>query len=308
MELAMHTFARLVRLLLGPTAIAQSKLECAAELIVLGVELKMRPSGCICRPSASKMTKCIAVIEEALQSGKLFGGCAQKLAGRLNWAVQYLFQRLGRAMLKPIYKQRFSTNGDMSPALGSALKWWLWVLKQDIVQEKLWKTISSPPAHLFVDARSTPARCAAVLFIDGRTLYTDGAPAEQYMEQFQKRGDNQIMSLELLALVVGLSTFTEELKGRKVVLWSDNSGAESASRKGSASAWDQNLLVHSLWTHAFVNKMALWVERVASADNIADLPSRESYALLHEFDGISWYEPKVAQLYLESTPSGVSAA
>ena len=73
MELAMHTFARLVRLLLGPTAIAQSKLECAAELIVLGVELKMRPSGCICRPSASKMTKCIAVIEEALQSGKLFG-------------------------------------------------------------------------------------------------------------------------------------------------------------------------------------------------------------------------------------------
>ena len=219
MELAMHTFARLVRLLLGPTAIAESKLECAAELIVLGVELKMRPSGCICRPSASKMLKyvncdtqcgarrmfllvclgrCIAVIEEALQSGKLFGGCAQKLAGRLNWAVQYLFQRLGRAMLKPIYKQRFSTNGDMSPALGSALKWWLWVLKQDIVQEKLWKTISSPPAHLFVDARSTPARCAAVLFIDGRTLYTDGAPAEQYMEQFQKRGDNQIMSLELL--------------------------------------------------------------------------------------------------------------
>ena len=57
-----------------------------------------------------------------------------------------------------------------------------------------------------------------------------------------------------------------------------------------------------------MNKMALWVERVASADNIADLPSRESYALLHEFDGISWHEPKVAQLYLESTPSGVSAA
>ena len=80
-------------------------------------------------------------------------------------------------MLKPIYEQRFSTTGDMSPALRSALEWWLWVLKQDIVEEKAWGAPGSPPAHLFVDARSTPARCAAVLFIDGRTLYTAPPPS-----------------------------------------------------------------------------------------------------------------------------------
>ena len=207
-------------------------------------------------------------------------------------------------MLKPIYEQRFSTNGDLSPALCSALEWWLWVLKQDIVQEKPWKTVSSPPAHLFVDARSTPARCAAVLFIDGRTLYTDGAPAERLMEQFQERSDNQIMSLEILAIVVGLSTFTAELYGRKVIVWGDNAGAEHATRKGSARSWDHCRLIHSIWTHALINRMALWVERVDSESNISDLPSRERYELLKEFDDVIWKEPQVAQLHVLQAPRG----
>ena len=34
------------------------------------------------------------------------------------------------------------------------------------------------------------------------------------------------MSLEIMAIAVGLSTFAEELKGRKVVVYSDNTGAE----------------------------------------------------------------------------------
>ncbi len=38
MEHSMNIFARLVRLLLGETAIAQQKLECGHELVILGVQ------------------------------------------------------------------------------------------------------------------------------------------------------------------------------------------------------------------------------------------------------------------------------
>ena len=50
-------------------------------------------------------------MREALTEGVLHSGAAKKLAGRLNWAVQYLFHRLGRAMIRPIYDQAHSRFG-----------------------------------------------------------------------------------------------------------------------------------------------------------------------------------------------------
>ena len=69
-------------------------------------------------------------------------------------------------------------------------------------------------------------RVAAVLCIDGQCHYTDGPPAAALVERFQSRRDNQITTLEILAISVGLCTFAERLKGRKVIVYSDNTGAE----------------------------------------------------------------------------------
>ena len=85
------------------------------------------------------------------------------------------------------------------------------------------------------------------MFIDGKCMYTDGVPRQQIMEKFFHRQDKQITTLEILAIAIGLSTFAPELQGRKVVVWSDNTGAEAASRKGSAKAWDQCRLIHEIW-------------------------------------------------------------
>ena len=74
--------------------------------------------------------------------------------------------------------------------------------------------------------RVTVYRCAAVLYLDGKTMFCDGPPAPSIMERFRSRADNQITSLEILAIAVGLSTFRKELHGRKVLVYSDNTGAE----------------------------------------------------------------------------------
>ena len=94
------------------------------------------------------------------------------------------------------------------------------------MEERPWHAPTTPLAHLFVDARGAPARCAAVLLIDGQRLYTDGQPSDQIMSAFSQRADNRIITLEIMAISVGLSTFAAELRGRKVVVWSDNKGAE----------------------------------------------------------------------------------
>lgn len=57
--------------------------------------------------------------------------------------------------------------------------------------------------------------------------------------------------------------------------------AERATRKGAASQFDHNCIVHAIWLVAA--KVGLYVDRVASDSNIADLPSREEYEAVSNF-------------------------
>ena len=80
-EHSLECFARLVRLLLGPDAIAENKLEHGVSLVVLGIKIKLSKKGMKCRPAGSKTTKWLQTIDTALESGKLCAGSASKLAG-----------------------------------------------------------------------------------------------------------------------------------------------------------------------------------------------------------------------------------
>jgi len=116
-----------------------------------------------------------------------------------------------------------------------------------------------------------------VLFIDDGVYYSDGEPARAIMDEFAKRSDNQITTLEILAVAVGLSTFTGLLTGRRVVVWTDNKGAEvrvcicagltlsmrhvgqGSVKKGASSAWDQTRLIHEIWTLVCVQRVRVFV-------------------------------------------------
>ena len=121
LEHALQVFARLVRILLGPEAIAEQKLECGPSLCVLGVDIAIGKRGFKCRPAVKKVDRWIHMIDVALEADKLLpgiyflrvrtgtpppilccggAGVASKLAGKLSWGCSQLFRRLGRAMLR----------------------------------------------------------------------------------------------------------------------------------------------------------------------------------------------------------------
>ena len=58
------------------------------------------------------------------------------------------------------------------------------------------------------------------------------------------------------------------------MVWTDNQGAEGASRSGRAKSWDHCRMIHEIWLHALQNGTHVWIERVPSHDNISDSPSR----------------------------------
>ncbi len=323
-------FFRLVRACLGGTAISKGKLQCGMPLVVLGVQVSLSATGATFVPSEDKVRQWSHVIVEALRARRLCGGEASKLSGRLQWGGQRIFRKLGRAMLRPIMRhglfnllqqilakrvhnrQIHSKTADMQRPLAWALVWWLQVLELGIVEEQKWDGSKQQPVHLFCDARSTPPRVAAVMirlgavpgwvsarpspFLfarDGARSYCDMQPDKELMQCFKRRGDNQIMSLEILSIALGasrflpfrhvpsvclrwsgISTFAEQLRGREVVIWSDNVGAEKATDKGAAKQFDQNALIHAIWLRIAELGIYAWVERVPTKLNIADLPSR----------------------------------
>lgn len=158
MKHALECLGRLVCLVMGKTAIAAKKLEAGIALVVLGLHISISDAGFRLLPADKKVQKCIKAIMRALKDKKLHAGCAEKLAGRLCWATQYMFYKLGRAMLRPIFDQKWTSTGEMSPGLVKSLRWWLHILKMGICEEHPWAAPTTPLLHLFVDARGEPAR------------------------------------------------------------------------------------------------------------------------------------------------------
>jgi len=195
MEHGLRTFVRLVRALLGSNAVADRKTDLGQTLVILGILVRSNRDGVEFHVCPEKAAKWAAQISGAVESLHCDSGTAQKLAGRLNFATQHLFHKLGKAMIKPIYAQKTTGSGRVGPRLLEALKWWLMVLQHNITEHRAWQHSDSRVCRLFVDAASIPAWLAAVLFVDGQVIYTDAKPTQQILDQLAARNDKQITSL-----------------------------------------------------------------------------------------------------------------
>lgn len=226
---AADVFARLVRVLLGKSAVADAKTESGSKLCVLGVDISISTRGFKCSPAAAKVIRWCRDIEVALSRGVLLPGDASKLAGRLSWACCQMFKRFGRAILRPIHEQSTKRDGQIDGNLKRALVWWRTVLQMELAELHSWGKDDRSVIHMFCDASSKPPYLGCVVFVDHNVYWTHSAPPAEVLNSFRSRRDGQIMGLELLAVSLGLSTFGYMLEGRRIVVHCDNSGAEVCS-------------------------------------------------------------------------------
>ena len=83
---------------------SEKKLEYGNPLTILGVECHLGREGAAFRPDEGEIQKWLRQIQGFLDAGFMHLGQASKLAGALQWATRCTFKRLGRAMLRPIYR------------------------------------------------------------------------------------------------------------------------------------------------------------------------------------------------------------
>ena len=171
-EHAMGCMARLVRALLGESSVADRMLEFGSALTVLGIRVSPSSDGARFEVDADKAQKWLCTIDAAIETLHLDAGAAQKLAGRLSWATQLLFRKLGRAMIKPIFAQCASCQGWVGSRLLATLKRWKHILHLGVSENRPWKEEAEGLCFLFVDAAGTPPHTALPCLSWTRACFT----------------------------------------------------------------------------------------------------------------------------------------
>jgi hypothetical protein len=211
-----------------------------------------------------------------LDTGKMSAAEAASLAGRLSFASIFLFRRLGRAMLRPLFRQQYhpSRHGVILRPLRTALAWWRTALEECNCEEYLYELPDDGNIDLFCDASGSPGHLAAVLIIGDRAYFCEAPVPQEWADWVIPRNDAQIMAWELLSILYGITAFGDLLAGKTFRIWSDNQAGCHSIIRGGAMAADHNLLVHKFWTLCFARRMNPWLEQIPSDDNLADGPTR----------------------------------
>lgn len=236
--------------------------------------------------------------------------------------------RLGRAALSTIrslLKQRRampnSARSDeaslvLTPLVLAALAFYVQVLPLLRARKfHLERRVVRPPVIVYTDAMyaanaAVPARIGIVIYDpeDPETRHwvpssPGGSSGEwvcsptwrhssliispELLSQFDAR-EQYVGQLEVLAAVATYTSRPEQLRDRDVIHYIDNTGAMNGITKGYSRDDDSARLIHVC--HAMMSAIGVnvWFEYVASGANIADLPSRGEFELLHELGSIEF--------------------
>ncbi len=259
------------------------------------VEISTVPFKVSC--TENRLEKIRALCERYLASRRISTQGAQQLAGKSIFCCSALFGKIGRAPLCPIFARcglKRSGSFKMSKQLLLAVSW-------------LKNIFTNPPSREFAPSRAG-TKHKAVLYVDAtgagslgaclvtkdKRFFTHLLMPPRLLHWTEKR-ENPIQVYEMAAAILGLSSFSKDLRGANVIVFCDNSAQAGSFHKGFSRRFDCSVLAHTFWSVCFGLGLGAWIEWVASESNVADLPSRLDNARLEKLVelGFTQVEPNV---------------
>jgi len=168
---------------------------------------------------------------------------------------------------------------------------------------------SERTVRIYSDAMYTPGKPSGVAFVaflpatvdlEARVVHSAIMLAHNdVLDSFDPDKKQYIEQLELLAAIAPYFTIPEELRRARVIHWVDNTGALAGLIKGYSAAGDAARLIHVLAAQRLELEVDIWFQWVPSKANIADLPSRSEFAMLHRMGStlVSMTLPEGSALY-----------
>lgn len=220
-------------------------------------------------------------IDGVLASRTLTKKDGERLRGRLIFAEAQIFgRRAAKAMGVLSQHVTKGKSNSVTDDLAGALVF----LRDKIVggRPREIGPFTSDVLHLYTDAsfelgHDYPVGIGGVLIhpVSGRRSYFSvGIPASELARWNPLKSENPIFEFETLAVYIACRVWSKELTGRSAVVFTDNEGSLGAlikCRCDNAVGMRYVELVTGL-EESF--QISMWYERVNTASNIADAPSR----------------------------------
>ena len=222
-------------------------------------------------------------LDNVLAMGELGKSEGQRLRGRLLFAESQINGRRSVRCMQLLSKH---IHQNKTPALGpetiAALKFFKEKLSSG--DERIVTPMASDIVHIYCDASYEPDTVNPVGI--GCFLLDLKSGFRAHVSEFIQQSDvgtwnlsgskHPIYEFELLAIVVALKAFRPYATGKSIVVFTDNEGAlGSLIRCKSDNAYGMAII--ELICKLEENMQSfVWYERVNTASNIADIPSRTS--------------------------------
>jgi len=229
----------------------------------------------VVRPTESRKEKVRDFVKITIEKDTLTPTDAGKFAGQVNFLQGALYGSVGRAPLKAVYARQHSRVHvvRLTPLLKVALQWLLKIVDEADPRPIRLVGDVRPHAIAFVDASGAGWLAALLISPNGHRAYVKYFLDDSFKGFLKPRG-NYIQFLEMAAAYLLLCSFENELHGCELDLYCDNIAQQGALRKGFSRAWDFAVVAGTFWGKAAELKIDVWTERVPSAFNPSDYPTR----------------------------------
>ena len=253
---------------------------------------------------AARIDKVRATISEAIARAELTSGAASSLCGKLQFCLSWGVGRFGRAALGALYRQAHSSDSRVRVRLEMALNFFQVALRSLRPRTVCVASFArTPPVLIWSDATGTnegeaiPTIAFVARFPGGvgapgdppglppphpRWVHGAWTVTRELIAELEVR-KQQVGQTELLAAVAAYYTMSRALRGRDVLHFIDNTGAVCGIAKGFSNKPDSARIIHTYHALNVQIQAQVHFEWIASENNIADLPSRGDFALLHEY-------------------------
>ena len=201
---------------------------------------------------------------------------AAKYAGRLAFTCTVAAGRQGRAFVKLFYAQANAPlrGFHMSPTLVQCC-----LVVDQVPGAQADGPFGGGPYHtrnnMGLDSGEIPC-LGVVVYARGSWYYTYLDAPPDILDQLLHR-HSQINFLEMLAVLLFVTTFQDIIYNTAAFVFIDNNGVLGSLLKRSSSAPETNMIIGKIWLHAAEWSWAPVWARVESAANIADGPSRRDF-------------------------------
>ena len=230
----------------------------------------------ILKLSEERKAKLTLLLRETLAEERTTRAKLQKLTGKLNFAHTAVLGKYAGATCRPLYALA-SANSEatklyLNEDAVNAIRWWIGALRT-MAPRLIERPRRYTDVRVYSDAEGSGG-CAALIYESGssRPILLSESVDSKHVEYISTQ-TSAIYILEMYAMVAAVISI-KPTKPLNLLLFMDNDAAAQALINGSARDRTALLLIKLFWNHIASFHLCVWIERVPSASNPADAPSR----------------------------------